>query len=141
MLAIIVPVGTLILGILMLAVEGRLCREQRQGKPLSTSRKFVNWFTPQAGVTLTVMGTIFCLLALGGGLHYTGSKTFIAEFKEAKITIESQRGTARTLLERATMAGKIIDLNSELAQKKYWNSIPIIGWYLPDELSELERIQ
>lgn len=127
MLAIIIPVVILLLGILLQVADSN----RKRSVPALAA----------IGPTLIIVGAVLCILSLAGLFHYTESKSFVAEYKGAQVTIENQRGRIQTFHERIAMAGKIIDLNSRLAKDKYWNSVPILGWYLPDELDDLEPIQ
>lgn len=141
MLATIIPVGTVFLGIVLSVVSSRIYLSRMRGYTASPLRKFIEHLCERAGTTLIGVGIILSICSLVGSYYYAGSKSFIAEFKEAKVTIESQRLKVFNALERVTLTLKVVDLNAELAKSKYWNSTPIIGWYLPDELDDLESIQ
>ncbi len=139
MIAIIAPIGTLLLGIALYMIEDKLCWPQIEVFP--PLRKFVNRLIGSVSIVLIIAGVFFCLFAAGGGIIYMENKSFIARFKGATTTIKDQREIIRNFHERIAITSKVIDLNAKLAEKKYWKSIPVIGWYLPDELNSLEPIR
>lgn len=67
-------------------------------------------------------------------------KQFKAEYEMVKETIEVTREAEGTILERAALTHKIIEINQALAVKKYWND-GLWDWYIPDDVANLEPIR
>lgn len=66
-------------------------------------------------------------------------KQFKAEYEITQETIEAIRESDHGGLERAALIHKIIDINRDLAIKKYWNG-GWWDWYTPDDVANLEPL-
>lgn len=66
----------------------------------------------------------------------------IAEFKSVENTLYNARTDKKiSNFEIAAIQQKVVDNNRWLASNKFYNSIPIIEWYIPDEVDNLEPIK
>lgn len=82
---------------------------------------------------------LFFMLILWTPLWYS-NKAFKAEYEATKETIKITREIENTALEKAALTHKIIEINRQLASKKYWNG-GLLGWYIPDDVANLEPLR
>lgn len=69
-----------------------------------------------------------------------GNITEVNSFKETKAEIQRAREQKRDL-EKATITKETADKNAWLRNSKYFNSLPIIEWTVPDEVETLKPIK
>ena len=69
----------------------------------------------------------------------TSTKFINKDYTTIIQTLEMQRQNGNEI-ENAAVIGKIIDINQELNEYKYWNKT-MFGWIIPDEIEELELVK
>jgi hypothetical protein len=67
---------------------------------------------------------------------YLTSKSFVKEYESVQRTVEMEAHD----LENAALKHKIISINRELANYKYWNSLWITDHFYTDEVEDLKPI-
>jgi hypothetical protein len=93
------------------------------------------------GVTATGFGGVALFIQLMcWPAYYYNDISSIQQYHAAKQTIAQARTTNTSELERAALTTKIIEVNSWLANAKYWND-SIFDIYIPDEVEELEPLK
>jgi hypothetical protein len=66
----------------------------------------------------------------------------ISEFKAVQTSLLNAReNKGISQFEIAAIQQKVVDSNKWLASYKYYNSISIIEWWIPDSVDKLEPIQ
>lgn len=97
-------------------------------------RSFIGMFL----MTLSLI--ILILLPLFTYFNHLNSRQFIEEYKVAQETIDTAREGANTAYERAALINKIVELNKELAEYKYYSKT-FFGFAVTKEVHNLEYIK
>lgn len=92
-----------------------------------------------SGCVFYIAAVVLVIALIAWPISWYGDKEFGVEYKAMKETIESVRKASGTDLERAALTHKVIEINRELAVKKYWND-GIWDWYTPDDVANLEPL-
>lgn len=87
-------------------------------------------------VSLVLVGFVLLTLLFS---HLDARETAL-EIGATRITIESMRAQGQTW-ELAAMGAKIAELNSALAQAKYWKRHPATSWFLPRYILDIEPLK
>lgn len=94
------------------------------------------------GPILTIIAAVLlAIFALCHSLEYYSQVSNIEAFKQVKKSIEVAREQGDiTEYERAALQNKIIDWNSWLVRKQYWNN-SMWDMFIPDEVMNLEPLK
>lgn len=85
-------------------------------------------------------GTILIAAILLLPIRYYNVKAEISEFLSVQETMNQCRSNNISVIERAAIQIRVIDMNKWLAKNQYWNE-SIFDIYIPDEVMKLEPIK
>lgn len=95
-------------------------------------------------VTVVILGIIGALIfGIGAPASYLSHKSYVAKYEVAKTTINRIPFIDGKIDPRmAAVALKVIEMNQDLVEIKYWNSWAwgILDWFYPDEVVELKLL-
>lgn len=122
--------GLLWLALFVITIVCYLLERKLWNDTDTTAFIVVGWI---AAVVLAVMLLVWPMV-------WYGNKELKASYETTVETIEASREVGNTILERAALTHKIIEVNQKLAVKKYWND-GFWDWYIPDDVANLEPIR
>ena len=99
-----------------------------------------DWDTEVIGGVITALvGIMWVIAVFAKVINPIEVRASIAQFESTRTTVAIARHNG-TDLEDVMLQKEIIDCNCWLASQKYYNST-IWGWWIPDEVEEIEPIK
>jgi len=71
----------------------------------------------------------------------TDNKRFIATFEATRTTISEQRESSNSELERVELTKQIIEMNQELAERKYYATSLWCNWFTSTDVLKIEPLK
>ena len=100
---------------------------------------YSTWGEPVGGIIAIIGGVLLLVAIICFPVERIINRSFIAQYQGAKATIEIARKTDTKLIETTAMQLKIIEINQEIANLKYWNGTLFDIWIV-DEAANLEPL-
>jgi hypothetical protein len=99
----------------------------------------------QRSVAGAILIVFLILLVITVGIllpcNRAGSSAFLREVASIRATVEEARANDWEGYERAALQTKIIEINREIANAKYWAANPVTSWFYSAEIIELDPIE
>lgn len=101
-------------------------------------------FELMGAICMVVGGAFFLLISVILPFARTDMHSEIAEFNSVQQTIEVARINDKYIGENVALQMKVIDANKWLSKTLYYNKCLngwLYGWFIPDEIMDLEPIE
>lgn len=91
-------------------------------------------------ISTVIISAILGLFLIVWPINYYSDESSVVQYNAAKRTIQIARHNGTDSVETAALTSKIISINNDLANAKYWNKT-VFDWFIPDNYANLPYLK